>query len=345
MLKALAWLKERGDARGGMRLACGLGWFWQSSAYNHEALEWLPAFLGMTEGLEMPAQRARALYYLSRSQFDYGLPIAQIRMLEESVRLCRQVGDSRWIAIVLAYLGFYRALGEQKEAARSNWEESLRIARETGDPWVIAYCLYWAYASRPREDLDKDFLRKAEEEVISLSRQAGEPYQCALSIHGMGDMLMYQKDYTAAIPWYVESLPMAREIGQITLMLNTLGELVYCHAGIGQLERARELCKEGFDLALSQGYKGFLANFVGNFGFLAGKTGNPRRAVRLFGAEQALRLSLSDPKAAAKVEPFPYLEKDLGLDKATVAEEWAKGRAMSWDQAVAYALQDPEMEL
>ena len=165
LLLALTWLKERKDARCGLRLACGMGWFWEASAYNNEALEWLPVFLDMAQGLDMASQRARALYYLSRSQFVSAPVIALIPLLEESVRLCREVGDSRWIAIVLVYLGFYRALGGQKEAARSSWEESLQIARDTGDPWVIAHCLYWAYASRPREDLDKSFLEKMQNGV------------------------------------------------------------------------------------------------------------------------------------------------------------------------------------
>jgi predicted ATPase len=44
---ALGWLRERGDAERGLRLASRLSWFWSSRGYLREARAWFEAFLGM----------------------------------------------------------------------------------------------------------------------------------------------------------------------------------------------------------------------------------------------------------------------------------------------------------
>jgi hypothetical protein len=63
--------------------------------------------------------------------------------------------------------------------------------------------------------------------------------------------------------------------------------------------------------------------------------GQPERAVRLWGAAEALYDSIGKhtdyyDRAAARAQ----------LDDATFAAAWAEGRAMTVEQAIAYALAD-----
>jgi hypothetical protein len=70
------------------------------------------------------------------------------------------------------------------------------------------------------------------------------------------------------------------------------------------------------------------------------------KAARLFGASEALREALGTPLPGSYRANY---ERNLSsmrkqLDEASVAAAWAEGRAMTMEQAIAYALAEPETE-
>jgi hypothetical protein len=69
--------------------------------------------------------------------------------------------------------------------------------------------------------------------------------------------------------------------------------------------------------------------------------GKPERAARLFGAAEALREAIGNPLSVREREDH---DRDVdavreGLVQETFAAAWAEGRAMTLDQAIAYALE------
>jgi hypothetical protein len=76
--------------------------------------------------------------------------------------------------------------------------------------------------------------------------------------------------------------------------------------------------------------------------------GKGRRAARLFGAVEALRERTG---SAITLSPWRELhERHLEslrtrLDAVELAAAWAEGRAMTFEQAIAYALEDDEASL
>ena len=75
---------------------------------------------------------------------------------------------------------------------------------------------------------------------------------------------------------------------------------------------------------------------------MAGVQGQQVRAARLLGAVEALLEATND-----HVDPADRAEYDRDvaaaraqLDEATFAAAWAEGRAMTMEQAMAYALED-----
>ena len=70
--------------------------------------------------------------------------------------------------------------------------------------------------------------------------------------------------------------------------------------------------------------------------------GRVEKAARLFGASEALREALGTPLPGSYRANY---ERNLSsirkqLDEASIAAAWAKGRAMTMDQAIAYALEE-----
>jgi hypothetical protein len=76
------------------------------------------------------------------------------------------------------------------------------------------------------------------------------------------------------------------------------------------------------------------------FGVLAVARAQLRRAVRLFGASDALIQAIDD---ALQYFDRVHVRRNVAalharLDEATLSAEWAAGRAMTIEQAIAYAL-------
>ncbi len=78
-------------------------------------------------------------------------------------------------------------------------DEAVRIAQETGNPWLIAFSRALAYGM-PRDDLDLEFIKSALQEAISLTRPFGEHYIHCRTIHAMGDMYRWRGEHAKAIP-------------------------------------------------------------------------------------------------------------------------------------------------
>ena len=106
-------------------------------------MEWLETFLAMAEGIRMPEQKANAILHIAEMMLLAGIFNRKdlVPRLEQCVELCREAGYKRGAAMALAWLGSKLRANGKKEVAAAHWEESVRIARETAEPWVIAFCL------------------------------------------------------------------------------------------------------------------------------------------------------------------------------------------------------------
>ena len=84
-----------------------------------------------------------------------------------------------------------------------------------------------------------------------------------------------------------------------------------------------------------------MADRLEGFAKLAGTAHRPQRAARLFGAAEALRDRIGTP--IPSVEHADYdgavTLARAQLDSGAFNAAWADGRALSWEQAAAYALE------
>jgi hypothetical protein len=79
------------------------------------------------------------------------------------------------------------------------------------------------------------------------------------------------------------------------------------------------------------------------FAGLAAAEGDPQRAVRLYGAAEALRQAISLPMAPpGRAMNAPYIEAARSvLGEEAFAAAWAEGRALALEEASACALEAP----
>jgi non-specific serine/threonine protein kinase len=138
------------------------------------------------------------------------------------------------------------------------------------------------------------------EEAVTLSREIGDTYRLAVSLHTLADIVQTQDDLSEATHLYQESL------------------IIY--QGLGE--------------------KRLLAEALEAIGILAAAQEKPERALRLVGAAQALRKSTGSPLPPVQSERIDNVVAPIMrmMGEEAAAQIIAEGRAMSVEEAVMYAL-------
>jgi non-specific serine/threonine protein kinase len=112
------------------------------------------------------------------------------------------------------------------------------------------------------------------------------------------------------------------------------------------LGRAGDIYRESLSLAWETGLNPLVQRTLEGFACVAGASGDAERAARLWGAAQALHETkgiLRDTEFLAEADARIALVR-LGMGEEAWEEAWRKGRAMTLDEAVSYALEQEEAE-
>jgi len=336
---ALEWSRtEEGGAEAGLRLGGCLGEYWRIRGHWTEGQNWLEEILA--RGREVPEEvRAWALNAAGILNGCQGEHERARAWFEESLALFRELGYQESIAYSLLNLGGVAYHQREYERARALFGESLTLAQELGDQGGIAYSLL----NLGRLATSQGKYKRARElfqEGLTLFRELRHQRGIAYSLLNLGDVAYYQREYEQARVWLGKSLTLAQELGHqggIAYALLNLGRLA---TGQGEYERAGELLQEGLTLARRIGAQWEVAEGLVRVADLCGKQGLRERGARLFGAGEALRENLGTPLSPSErdeYDPQVAAVRD-SLDATTFTTAWAEGRAMSWEEAVAYAL-------
>ncbi|HSH80075.1 MAG TPA: tetratricopeptide repeat protein, partial [Herpetosiphonaceae bacterium] len=315
---ALGWALERREGETALRLAGGLGYFWQASGQLIEGRQWLEAALAtmqqaqaaVPEAGSASAVRAKTLFhaaYIARLQGDF----ASAHMhAEEALALTRASEDKRALAWSLENLAM--------------------IAGAQGD-FVTA--------------------RERNAEALALQRELGDPSNLAVMLNNEGWRAYLAGDDARALALLEESLALFRQVEDTTIRLvstlETLGLMLIERA---EHARARTLLTEALHLAQQYGDKSVLMWGLEGLACLAAPEGTIRgepvagaqRAARIFGAAEALRETQGELLSPDERSVY---ERHVAFARAHMQEpDWsaarAEGRAMPLEQAVAYALED-----
>ncbi len=337
---ALDWsLAARPDKA--LRLASALELFWLAHGHHTEGLRWLAHALereaGQTGDEAARAHAYRATALLAEAQADHK---TSQTAAQTSVAIYRQMGDARGLAYALAILGF--TVATQGEAARGRGliEESIELFRRQADQPGLARALSWhghvAYLQRHYAQAQASC-----EESLTLAQQAGLPSLWGYAALTLGRAAVDQGDLPSARSFYEQSLALYRQIQDKYTTQVVLAPLGIVAAKQGDFEQARAFLRESLTLRLEAGSRRNIAGGLDAFAYLAAAQGQAERAARLLGAADGLYASAGGPRVNILLIEYerhlPAIRDQLGAPAFAAAQ--AEGRAMSLEQAVAYALE------
>jgi predicted ATPase len=337
------WALEN-DPEADLRLLTSLARFWQVKGHWTEGREALERALERGAAAP-PLLRAMAMTpagTLASYQGDYAAARA---LFEENLAIRRELGSQRDIATLLNNLGGVARNQGDYAAARALYEEGLAIRREKGDKRGIATSLgnlgLVAYSEG-----DYASARTRFEESFAILRDLDDKWSIASSLGNLGLVADGQGDYASARALHEESLAIRREIGDKWGIATSLGNLGLVAYGQQDYTSARALLAEALALQRELGSRRNVAEWLEGLAWVTAAQGRTRaeadRSARLLGAAEALRDALGIPLLASQradhERQSAVVRGELGDEAFTAA--FARGRAMTWEQAAAYALEE-----
>jgi predicted ATPase len=238
-------------------------------------------------------------------------------------------------------LGAGRSAENNGEIERGKlfYRQALALAQEVGDRHIEAWSL--VELSRPShhpEDNEIDVRRC--KEGLALMQKLGDRPGEAMAHNGLGELARVVGDYETARKEYDTCVAICRETGEGLRSDIIKFNLAYIAYREGDYQRARDLAlsyiRQRYDFVLGENVAG------SGLALLAGplaRLGEPEKAAKLFSAAQHLLRVGHQPSDAPEYVLY-IADLQAQLDEATLAAAWAEGRAMTLEQAVAYALED-----
>jgi predicted ATPase len=288
------------DVVTGLRLAGSLWRFWYALGYLSEGRWRLERLLHLAGGgtAIAPAVRAKALYGAGVLANEQREYRYVGTLMEEALGLYRAIDDKHGITACINVLALVARNERDFTGATLLHEESLALARRWGDRNGVARALCNLGVLASDQG---DYRRAAAlyEEGAGLFQVLGDMHGRSLALSNLAEALRYQGEHERALPLYRECLALHHAAG------NKVG-IVHCLEGLAALAREQ---------------------------------GHLERAARLWGATEALRAAVG---AALHVADSADHERNVAalqtqLEPGVLAAAWAAGRAMTLDQAVAYA--------
>jgi predicted ATPase/transcriptional regulator with XRE-family HTH domain/Tfp pilus assembly protein PilF len=376
---ALAWSLEQGIPSG-PALAIS---FWDSPIMPvRERITWLSRLLDHPTALASTSARAKALLLLSILKW-WSRPEAR-SLAEEALALYRELGDQGGIAsalhglaravleddkeagrqLMLESLALYRALGDTFEIAHVlGWlgnmveqhqdyarahaylEESLALYRELGHVGGVRDQL----CNLGELELNHGNYAAARTwltESLELQRSLGLPDEG--EVHSiLGQIALRQGDYEQAQAYVAESVSLYRDMhpGMVG-PCGPLASLGYIALRQGNKAHAHTQFVEALECFSQVESVSGVAYTLEGLASLAVAQGQYERAVRLFTWADSVRRAIGDPRPPVEQadvdRDFTVIRSQL--DEATIETARAKGRELTLEQAIAYALERSEID-
>jgi len=335
---ALGWSLDQQEAETAARIGAGIFRFWLLRGYISEGRLWMErALSGFSEQNAVRAQALNVAVVLTIQQDDY----TRAKMLaEESLELCRELGDRRETGYALNTLGWLAHTEGNYAGAVTFLEESLALFRELGQKHDIALVL--SSLGLTVLYLGEDERAAALcEESLALSRERGDPSSIASVLTNLGMITLARGDVEQAKELCEESLARRKTLvdkGGCAHTLTILGRIALIQ---GDAERATACYQESLTLRLETGEKEGIATALEGLAAVTGMQGQPVRAVRLSGAASSLRTLLGAPLTPIDRSSYEQTVAAVRalLDEPTFTAAWTEGQAMPLEEAIAEAAQ------
>jgi predicted ATPase/transcriptional regulator with XRE-family HTH domain len=338
---ALAWtLSPSGcsDVQVGLRLTLALFRFWHRGDHVREGRQWVARALAVCPSSDL-GTRATLLHAAGSLARAQGSNAPARSYFEASAVIYRQVGDRSGTASALRNLANVIRSEGHHERAVTLLDECMTTLRELGERAGLAHALS-IKGALARDAGDHDLALSAFEESLSLARESGDLWNVAARLADLGRLAHEHGEHERASSLFSQHLGMRQDVGDRRGIAWSLVNLAWVACDQGEYQRSGTLYRQSMLLYRKLGHQWGPIVCLEGLARLQAATGGSRQSAVLFGAAEAGRQVCGE-----LLPPFERTahERMVAVARAALGEEtfdeaWARGSAMTLEQAVEFAL-------
>ncbi len=267
-------------------------------------------------------------------------PANDVRRFLDSLIALTNV-DSIQRAQCLAVAALVAAAQTDSRSAQQMGEESLRIAQQFDDADTVARSLgsliFLAYA-----DKRFDEGTKLAERMLALGTAMGVKWVVAWALVCMATFRLYAGEFRDTVRFGEEAASICRELGETWLRGQVLAGLAQAWSRLDDLDRAEAAAKESAHCMNELDDRRTLVALVVGLASMAAARSRPGRTAVLLGCISGLLDSIANPLLDVQRERYRASEEFARdrLGEVAFAAAVERGRSMTIDEAVAYAVEE-----
>lgn len=346
---ALEWALDH-NIPAGLRLAAGLKWLWHLDHHWAEGIAWLDKLLHAEEEAHALAPDSKTdIRYLAKALLVSGhltgaggdLQKAMAR-ITASLALCEGMDGMNWIPLKATgymYLGIGALAGGDINQAKMLAEKSLELSRSIGDKFGIAEVQYNLLTTIAFRSGEFETARLLSESVLAIRQELGDSDGIAAALSHGGLVALAQSDYERAQRLFRDNVEATRGIyswgyalGGLGLAYLFDGEMALAH---GYFLQAAKCAQENSNPMLKASSIYWLAMY-------SFEQKQFRKFIQLnsfLENEKALFIYVFYlPPNIVEAFQRKVITARTKLNQETLNGAEAEGKAMTLDQALAYAL-------
>lgn len=277
---------------------------------------------------------AQGLIELSRGN----LPLSN-RALQEAISISRAIGEKRILGYSLELLYTVSTFINDPAGEEAAYEGLRIFTEDVDDSWGLAM----AYQNMARiaissgdQDEKQKYLAKSNE----LRREAPVSFQTGLFLLGLGRSEVEQGNYESAKQLFEDAQEVFTKLRIKNYLLAGRSQLGHIARYTGDLAGAKSIYGETILGWQDIGNRGAVAHELESFAAIAITEEEPRRALELLGAAEALRERGNSPMTDFEQGEYDQMVAHVRslVDEKEAESIWTKGRSLTTDQAIELVL-------
>jgi predicted ATPase len=340
---ALRWGMAAADPTPTVDLSWLLQIYWGWRGNFSEAQRWFDEAMARATDAPPSVNRARALARWGETaelMGDYGVASSRY---QQSLAVGRAIGDPTRIGTALLSLGEVALTQGDLGRARPLLDDSLVEYRKAGDRerarWPLDAMAELALAEGRLAEAAKLL-----ELSVSEARELGNELGVGEASLRLARVALARGDLVTARSRCEEALGLARRLGERSLEGGGLTALSRLELDLGQERRALEAARSALRIEEETGRRLGVLEALEALAAALATAGRPGPGARLYGAAAAFRERLGTPAPRPDATRHQHRREQARaeLGEQRFAAEWGRGRALSWEEAIALALGDAE---
>jgi predicted ATPase/class 3 adenylate cyclase len=337
---ALRWAVDQPDAQRALAMCVALGWYWFMRNRNADAVEWIDQALNLAGADDHPSLRVRALCFKAFALWPLGRELDLPAAMTEATTIARELGEPLLLASALQF----HAVCESLTSGRRDILNALADeALNCATAAGDGWQIALACEAKARAASTAAELRERVERAVSLLDGVGNIYYPALLLVSAQYLSLNNGDDRDAKDFVERAGPVVRELDNPSLWMAQQGNRGLASLFTGDTDTARDAFAEELKLCRELAYRSVTSEGLRGLAAVAAVQGDDHRAARLVGAAAAHRYGHPEDPVEVRLNArfFASARTRHGADKWDAAAR--EGSGLRLEDAIAFALREPRV--